>query len=291
MRWKTSRESNQVNGAPWLKSKNRTSSSESTREFSSNQQETGAGESKPNIEYSHSTGSRKLAASSPELKNMEDTNHQYMSKIFRCLRKKSGMSANNVTSSTDTYKRNVLIWECLWLRRWKPPIILGRTWSRFRKNYRNSKIRGYWELVQHYSKIGNRAFWRNSEREMPGICGTFLVEFDIGQWSIGQVGESKSMCPRWFRSMCWTDERHSNSNRKMERISGNTQVVFVLPRCSGYRWSGMFGQDFHHCLFLKKSKKRWRSEQLSQHSSQTKSSSCQCWMTLYGTQMMDIVWT
>ena len=32
--------------------------------------------------YSNSTSSKQLAASSPELKNMEYTNHQYMSKIF-----------------------------------------------------------------------------------------------------------------------------------------------------------------------------------------------------------------
>ena len=28
----------------------------------------------------------------------------------------------------------------------------------------------------------------------------------------------------------------TRSNRTMERSSGRTQVVFVLPRCSGYRW-------------------------------------------------------
>ena len=33
--------------------------------------------------------------------------------------------------------------------------------------------------------------------------------------------------------MCWTDERHSRSSGKMKRSSGRTQVVFVLPRCSG----------------------------------------------------------
>ena len=37
--------------------------------------------------YSNSKSSRKLAASSPELKNMEFTNHQYMIKIFQGLRK------------------------------------------------------------------------------------------------------------------------------------------------------------------------------------------------------------
>ena len=54
--------------------------------------------------YSYSKSSRKLAASSPELKNMEYTSHQCMSKIFQCLQ-----SATNATFSMDAYKTNVLI--------------------------------------------------------------------------------------------------------------------------------------------------------------------------------------
>ena len=50
------------------------------------------------------------------------------------------------------------------------------------------------------------------------------------------ASEGKSICLCWFRSMCWTDERHSRSNGKMGKSSGRTQVVFVLPKWSGYRW-------------------------------------------------------
>ena len=62
------------------------------------------------IKYSNSKSLRKLAASSPELKKMEYTNHHCMSKIFQCLRKKLGMSAINATFSMDAYKANVLKW-------------------------------------------------------------------------------------------------------------------------------------------------------------------------------------
>ena len=58
----------------------------------------------------NSTGSRKLAATLPELKNMEYTDHQYMSKIFQFLQKKLGMSANSATFAMQSYKTIVLIW-------------------------------------------------------------------------------------------------------------------------------------------------------------------------------------
>ena len=59
--------------------------------------------------YSDSTISRKLAASSPELKNMEYTDHHYMSNIFQFLRKKLGMSATYATFTIEADKTNVLI--------------------------------------------------------------------------------------------------------------------------------------------------------------------------------------
>ena len=61
-----------------------------TRKCSTSIKETGAGGSKPNRTCDgrnyDSTSLRKLGASSPELKNMEYTNHQCMSKIFQFLR-------------------------------------------------------------------------------------------------------------------------------------------------------------------------------------------------------------
>ena len=56
------------------------------------------------------SSTRKLAASSPEIRNMEYTNHQYMSKVFQNLEKKLGMSAINATFSMNAYKTNVLTW-------------------------------------------------------------------------------------------------------------------------------------------------------------------------------------
>ena len=60
--------------------------------------------------FSISNSTRKLAASSPELRNMEYTNHPYMCKIFQFLQKKLGMSVNDATFSTQAYETNLLIW-------------------------------------------------------------------------------------------------------------------------------------------------------------------------------------
>ena len=112
-------------------------------------------------------------------------------------------------------------------------------WAELRVEFgslQEHKIRGYWECVQHYSKVGERTLWRNSECEMLGEFITSLDEIGISQWSSDQMGEGKRMFLRWFRSVCGTDERHSRSSRKMGRTSGRTQVVFILPRCSGYRF-------------------------------------------------------
>ena len=53
--------------------------------------------------------------------------------------------------------------------------------------------------------------------------------------------------------------------------------------------SGKCSQDFHHGLLLEKSKKIWRRGESSQKSSQTGSYSWECSMTLYGMQMMRVV--
>ena len=58
---------------------------------------------------SDSKGSRELAVSAPELKNMEHTNHRYMDKIFQFMQKKLGMSATNASFSMGAYKTIVLI--------------------------------------------------------------------------------------------------------------------------------------------------------------------------------------
>ena len=89
--------------------------------------------------YSNSTSSRKLA-SSPELKITECTNHQDMSKIFQCLRKKLGMSAMNATFSMEAYKTNVLIWRMFVTSSMKAAIHLGPDYMSNSEICKNTKF-------------------------------------------------------------------------------------------------------------------------------------------------------
>ena len=135
----------QETGATRLKFRSRIFSSEPTRECSTtgnwcgriDQLHTDSDERK----YSSSNSTRKLAVSSPELRNMEYTNHQYMSKIFQFLQKKLGMSASDATFSIQTYKTHVLILAMFMTSSMKAANHLGRIIFRIRKSTRTQNSR------------------------------------------------------------------------------------------------------------------------------------------------------
>ena len=146
-RWKKrSRTSIQATGATRLKFKSWIFSSESTRECSASIQETGAGGSKPNRKwqrkYSNSRGSRKLAASSPELENMDTRTINTWARSFSLC--ETGWECPQLMehSQWKHTKQMYSYGECLWLRRWKPPSTSGRIMCRIRKSTRtrNSRI-------------------------------------------------------------------------------------------------------------------------------------------------------
>ena len=99
-----------------FKIRNRMLSSKSTRDCSSSswKQHAGGSNSKHTVKrerkHSNSNSTRRLVAPTPELRNMEYTNHQYMSKIFQFLQNRVGLSASDATFSMEAYKTNVLIW-------------------------------------------------------------------------------------------------------------------------------------------------------------------------------------
>ena len=99
----------------------------------------------------NSSSTRKLAASLPELKNMEISNHRYMEKIFQCLQKKLGRSAIDATFSMEAYKASVLIWSMFMASSMKAAIHL---WSRFldefgnlQEHTKNSRIFGVYSTL------------------------------------------------------------------------------------------------------------------------------------------------
>ena len=191
-----------------------------------------------------------------------------MSKIFQCLWKKLGMSGTNATFSMEAYKTNVLI------RR----MLLTSSMEH--------KIRGYWECVQHCSKVGNGAWRRDSECEMLGIFITVLGEISIISWSSDQMDKSVSMLIPLYVLDRDTPEATERWEGQVEGLRLYSQWVSMEKQLNS---SGQNSYYFHHCLFFKKSSKTWRNGRSSQRSSRTGSSSCQCSMTLSGTRMMRIV--
>ena len=160
----------------------------------------------------NSSRTRKLDASLPALENMRFSNHRYMGKVFQRLQKKlrSAMKAA-IHFGQDS------------LRNWE-----------ISKNTRFENIENVFNITQ---KMNKRTFRRNSECGRPGIFVTIMDEINIGQRPSDLMGEGKSLCLRRLRFMCWSDGTRSRSRRKkMERPSRRSQDVFIISRCSGYRW-------------------------------------------------------
>ena len=131
------------------------------------------------IKFSNSTSSRKLAASLPELKNMEYTKHQYMSKIFQCLRKKLGIPAtDDATFSMEPYKTNVLMWGMFFgTSSMNAAIHFGPNCVSKLETYKNTKFEGIESVFNITQKFGRE----HSECEMLGVFITFMGVIGIGQ--------------------------------------------------------------------------------------------------------------
>ena len=144
--------------------------------------------------YSDSTSSRKVAASSPKLKNIEHTNRNILNVSIqnKCI------DMENVYDFVDESRH--------------PP------WAELCVEFGNlqeHKIRGDWECIQHDSKVGNGAFWRNSEYEILEYSSLFSARsvFDNDQaikWAkakvcvcadsvlcVGQMRETPEAKERW----------------------------------------------------------------------------------------------
>ena len=104
--------------------------------------------------HSNSNSTRKLAASSPELRHMECMNHQYMSKIFQFLQMRLGMSASDATFSMHAETTNVLIWRMFMTSPMKAAIHLGPKYLSNREIYKNTKFEEI-ERPFNITQVGN----------------------------------------------------------------------------------------------------------------------------------------
>ena len=128
--------------------------------------------------YWYSKRWRKLAASSPELKNMEYTNHHYMSMIFQCLQKKLGMSATNATFSMDAYRTHVLIWGMFVTSSMKAAIHLGPNFLSNSEIYKSTKF----EDIETVCNITQKLLREHSEDLLNVKC----LEYSSPSW-VGSV--------------------------------------------------------------------------------------------------------
>ena len=96
---------------------------------------------------------RKLAACSPEIRNMEYTNHRYMGKIFGNLDKKLGMSAINALFSMDSYKTDVLRLGLFLASSMKAAIHLGPDFLTNLEIYKNTKFEKIWSVFNITQKL------------------------------------------------------------------------------------------------------------------------------------------
>ena len=163
------------------------------------------------------------------------------------MEKKLGMSAINATLSMDSYKTNVLTWRLFLASSMKAAILLGPDFlmnSDICKDTKFDNIENVFNITQ---KFINRTFRRNSECGMPGIFISLMDEISIVSWSSDQVGEGKSMCLRWFRSL-------RRTRTKMQLDSTENRL----------NSSGHISQDFRHYLFFARSRTTWRQRTSSQ---------------------------
>ena len=98
-------------------------------------------------------GTRKLAACSPEFRNMEYTNHRYMDKISHNKERKLGMSAINETFSIDACITNVLTWRLFLASSMKAATHFGPDFSTDSEIYKNTNFENIWSVFNNTRKL------------------------------------------------------------------------------------------------------------------------------------------
>ena len=92
----------------------------------------------------------------------------------------------------------------------KAPIHLGPDFFKNSAIYKNTRF----ENIENVFNIIQKFIQEHSEE----LFITIMDEINTGQRIGDQVGEGKSLCPRRFRSVCWSDgTRTVSRRRKVER--------------------------------------------------------------------------
>ena len=216
-----------------------------------------------------------------------------MSRISQFLQKRLGMSASDATFSMQAYKTNVLIWECSCFRRWKPPSILGRIICRIRRSTRTQNSRRL-----KVCSTSLRSWWRNILKKL-WMWNAWNIHHHHGRnqcWPMikRSSGRRQTYVPTLIpffvsekaKDISGATARWTGQVKDLKKYSSYQDAVGIDGEATELEWK--FSQDFHHCLFFKRSRKTWIEITSSTKSSRTESSSCQCSITLSGERMMRI---
>ena len=141
-------------------------------------------------EQSHSNSTRKFAASSPELRNTEYTNHQYMTKIFHFLQKKLGVTAGYSTFSIEAYKTNVLMCGMFMTSSMKAAIHLGPNYLSNSEIYKNTKF----EKIESVFNITQKLVMEHSEEILIVKC----LEHSSPSWARSEKADDQAI--KWAKA-------------------------------------------------------------------------------------------
>ena len=115
----------------------------------------------------------------------------------------------------------------------KAPIHLGPNCVSNSEIYKNTKF----EEIEIVFTIAQKLVKEHSEE----IMNVKFLKYSSHSWARSVLANDQVI--KWVKAkVCvFADSflfvgQMTRSNRKMERSSGKTQVVFVLPRCGGNRW-------------------------------------------------------
>ena len=211
------------------------------------------------------SSTRKLAASSPEFRNTEHTNHRYRCKIFQCL-EMLGMSAVNATFSMDAYKTNVIIWG-LFLT--SSMIAAIHFWPNYVSNseiYKNTKF----ENIENVFNITQKLIQEHSEEILNAKC----LEYSSLSWARSVLANDQAMKCAKAKACVYADsflcigrmeqapgatvQRWKGQIEDLRKYSAHQDAVGFDGEAIEFEW--IFSQNFWHWLFSRRSRWTWGRE-------------------------------
>ena len=211
-----------------------------------------------------------------------------MSKMFRCLQKKLGMSAINAKFTMDAYKTSELTWRVFMTSSMKAAIHLGPNFKSNSEIYKNTQF----EDIERVFNITQKLVREHSEEILNVKC----VEYSSLSRARSVLANDQAirrakakvcvhadsvLCVGHMKDTLGTTERWKGQLEGLRLWSSYQDAVGIDGEAIEFEWD-KFPRILNIVYFLKRSKKTWRERTFNPKSSRTGSSSCQCSMSLIG---------